>query len=122
MEVDGLFFQAPDAHLTPLGDHHFLDQEVFDGSGGLEFLDKGPVDFIEAVAGFVLGDDAAGEQGLTPVGVGGIEPSDGRDRTARPGAVDAGRFDLFFGSHYAWMLLQGGRGLWGGWGYVAFFQ
>jgi hypothetical protein len=34
-----------------LGDHHFLDQEVFNG-GGLEFLYEGPVDFIEAVAGF----------------------------------------------------------------------
>lgn len=103
-EIGGVFFHAgflhsPQAHLTPLGDDHFLDEHGFDGRDRLQFLSERAMELIEAGARFAVENDGAGEHASAPVGVGGIAFSLRGDRPAGLGSIETGCFDLFFGSH-----------------------
>jgi hypothetical protein len=63
-------FHAPDAHQAPVGYGHFVNQEVFDGGFGLQFLLKRGHESVEAPVRFAVEDDRAGEHSAFYAGSG----------------------------------------------------
>jgi hypothetical protein len=53
--------QAPDAHLTPAGNGHVLDEGFFEGGLGLEFLEQGSDERKKAIRGLAFENYRAGE-------------------------------------------------------------
>jgi hypothetical protein len=85
--------------LSPAGYGHLLDEGVFDGGFGLEFVFHFGEDFEEAVATLGFEDDGFGEEAVFYGVARGVALALGRDGSAGPGCVDTGGLDLTFSSH-----------------------
>ena len=93
-------FHSPKAELSPAGYGHLLDEGVFDGGFGLEFVFQFREDFEEAVATLGFEHDGFGEQAVFYGVAGGVALALGRDGSAGPGSVSTGGLDLTFSSHF----------------------
>ncbi len=96
---DGGVFHGPEAHLAPVGDDHFVNEEGFDGGGGEELGAELFDEVVEAVAGFAFEEDGAGEEAVGDAVAGGFAFTGGGARAAGFGSVDTGGFGLFVSWH-----------------------
>ena len=55
------FFHSPDAHLTPAGDGHVLDEGFLERSLGLEFVEQSDDERKKAIRGLAFENYRAGE-------------------------------------------------------------
>ena len=108
--VHGGLFHAPDAHLTPAGDGHILDEGLLERGARLEFLGESGEESAEAILGLAFENDGGGEHAMRDGVAGGGEFALGSGRAVGFAAVGAGCLLLEIGAH---MPLQehGGRGL-----------
>jgi len=93
------FFHAPDAHLTPAGDGHVVDERFLERGLGLEFLVQGGDELVKAIRGLALENDCAGEHAMLEGVAGGGELAFLSDGAAGFGAVGAGCLLLTFSTH-----------------------
>ena len=75
------FLDGPGAHLTPVGDDHFIDGGVFGFGVGAVGGDEGLEEGVEAGFGFAVEDDGFGEHAVVDLSGGG----DGAFLLAFPG-------------------------------------
>src|ERR1700685_3075777 len=71
---------APDAHLTPAGDGHVLDEGLLERGARLEFLDESGEESAEAILGLASENDGGGEQSMSDGVAGGGESALGSGR------------------------------------------
>ena len=91
------FLLTPDAFLAPVVDGHLLDEQVFDGGLGLEFVAESLQERGELFAGFAFEDYGFGEESVAETVAGGFAFAFGCGGSAGVGAVGAGGGFLFFG-------------------------
>jgi hypothetical protein len=91
--VGGVFEQAgfdgPSAAHAPVRGNHFLDHAEFHAIGGLEAVEVLGQQIFEGCAGFLIQDDAAGEQAVADGVLGRAMLPLRRGRTLRAGSVGA---------------------------------
>jgi hypothetical protein len=90
---------APDAHLTPAGDGHVLDEGLLEGRLGLEFFEERGEESEKAIRGLAAENDGGGEHTVSDGVAGGGEFAHRCDRAMGFTAVGAGCVLLTFGTH-----------------------
>jgi hypothetical protein len=75
--IHARLFHAPDAHLTPAGDGHVLDEGLLEGGLGLEFFEKRGEEPEKAIRGLAFEDDGGGQHSVSDGVAGGGELASG---------------------------------------------
>jgi hypothetical protein len=111
---DSDLFEALDAHLTPTGYGHGLDELDFDGGFGGEFLVEAIEEPLEPIVGFAFENDGSGEEAVNGAVEGGVDFAPGGQGAAGFFAVSARGGGLFLQSSDFFFWLDTGTNAGGG--------
>ena len=84
------FFEAPDAHATPVRSGHDVDRVRLSAIRGLEFVAQSGDHFEETLLGFAGVDQGIGEESVARGVAGGDGFAFGRDRARGIGSIGGG--------------------------------